>query len=99
MTWWNLLFLTLGLLTLGCSASNGKPEISEGKTIVFEGLPHPNYEEIFESEKQSKSTTLLHGSYFYEKFQDAKDTETNELRNVLSDPEGFRPFEGEKKCG
>lgn len=100
MTWWNLLFLTLGLLILGCSASKGTPDISEGKTVVFEGLPHPMYEdELLESEKQTKAKILLHGSYFYEKFQDAKDTETNELRNVLSDPEGFTPFEGEKKCG
>ena len=99
MKWRALVVVCLALLPLGCSSSPLQ-DIPESKTVVFEGLPHPMYEsELLESEKESKATTTLHNCYFYEPSQPAKDTETNELRNVLSDPEGFSPFEGEKKCG
>jgi hypothetical protein len=102
MAWRTLCFLNLVIAALGCSSTAAIPEnaVAEGNTIVFEGLPHPGYEaELFESEKNSKSTVKLHGSYFYKAFQPAKDTETSELRETLSDPERFEPFSGEKKCG
>jgi hypothetical protein len=75
--------------------------VLEGKTIVYEGLPHPNFDPpgLLESEKSSKQTTVLHDCYFYKSFQPAKDTETNELRELLTDPLAFSPFSGEKKCG
>jgi len=102
MTWRTLLLLHLISAILGCSSdsSTGISRIEEGKTVVFEGLPHPMYErELVESERQTKPMTTLHGNYFYVPFQAAKDNETNELRDVLSNAEGFEPFAGEKKCG
>ena len=80
-----LVVLCIGFV-LGCSSNTEVPssDVLEGKTIVYEGLPHPNFDPpgLLESEKSSKQTTVLHDCYFYKSFQPAKDTETNELREL-----------------
>ena len=93
-----LITMMLGLTILGCSSSPS-PAIPEGTTVVYEGLPHPTYEdELFENEKQ-KPTAVLHGLHFYRECHALNVKEAETLTAVISGAGGFATWSGEKKCG
>ncbi len=100
----SIILFVVGMVTLGCS-SGPSENIPEAQTVVavYEGLPHPFYEnELYESEKNSKTTTNLHESYFYHESHSLSPREGEALQKVLGDTENFEPFvdsENTKTCG
>lgn len=70
------------------------------KVVVYEGLPHPFYEpELLAEEQQSKEVHKLHGNSFYKEPLKLALDDRKQLQALLSRPDVYEPWEGEKKCG
>lgn len=70
------------------------------RITVYEGLPHPMYEEgKFRRELQAKATVQLHGFPFYREPLELKRTDVEALRGLLGTEGTYVPYGGEKKCG
>jgi hypothetical protein len=67
---------------------------------VYEGLPHPMYEEqTFKDELKTKETIQLSGYPFYSEPLDVNDKDIRTLRGLLGDPSANKSYSGEKECG
>jgi hypothetical protein len=70
------------------------------RLTVYEGLPHPMYEEqAFEEELRTKQTIQLLGFPFYREPLDLKDDDARALRGLLGDRNTYQTWRGEKECG
>ncbi len=70
------------------------------RLTVYEGLPHPLYEEeTFQDELKTKPTIQLSGFPFYRDPLDLKDEDIRTLRGLLGDRRTYSSYSGEKKCG
>lgn len=68
--------------------------------VVYEGLPHQNYErELLAQERKTKETLELKGYPFYREPLELSEDDAEQLSAVLAKPSTWRPFTGEKKCG
>lgn len=73
---------------------------SASQVIVYEGLPHPGYEEeLLASEKESKSFVVLAGEPFYQQPLELKPGHHERLVQILGNPETYIPHRGPKNCG
>lgn len=70
------------------------------RITVYEGLPHPMYEEEeFRRELQAKATVQLHGFPFYREPLALKQGDVETLRGLLGTEGSYMPYGGEKMCG
>lgn len=70
------------------------------KATLYEGLPHQKHEPaLLKQEKESKKTLIFGDFAFYEEHFELKEADFNQLKSILSDPDSFRPWSGEKGCG
>jgi len=70
------------------------------RLTVFEGLPHPMYEEeMFQGELKTKQTIQLSGFPFYREPLDLNDEDIRTLRGLLGERSTYKSYSGEKKCG
>jgi len=70
------------------------------RLTVYEGLPHPLYEEeAFRGELKAARTAQLCGFPFYREPLELKDEDARALRDLLGDASTYRAYSGEKKCG
>jgi hypothetical protein len=70
------------------------------RLTLYEGLPHPTYEEeAFREELKTKQTIQLSGFPFYRETLDLKVEDAKTLRGLLGDKRTYQPYRGEKKCG
>jgi hypothetical protein len=89
-SWWLLVKTTpLGLA------------VKEAKQIaLFEGLPHPLYEEQqFEQEQRTKAVRKIGNYLFYQGSLILNEGDGKRLTDILGDASTLEPFKGEKKCG
>lgn len=67
---------------------------------VYEGLPHPLYEEeLFASEAKAKQIFDLYGYPFYCEPLVLKTEDIQRVKAILGDPRSHLPFVSGKKCG
>ncbi len=67
---------------------------------LHEGLPHPMWEaEAHKKELATKEIVRFHGSSFYQRPLAVAAVEVEELRRLVSAPDSYRPYSGEKRCG
>ena len=70
------------------------------RLTVYEGLPHPMYEEeAFREELRTKETTEFLGFPFYREPLDLKPEDVEALCEALGDGSTYKTYGGEKKCG
>jgi hypothetical protein len=70
------------------------------RLTVYEGLPHPMYEEVaFRDESKTKPTRELAGFWFYRDPLVLKSEVLKTLRGLLGRRSTYRSYSGEKKCG
>jgi hypothetical protein len=70
------------------------------RLTVYEGLPHPMYEEeAFHEELKKKQTVQLSGFPFYREPLDLKDEDVETLRGLPGNRSTYKPYMGEKTCG
>jgi hypothetical protein len=70
------------------------------RLIVYEGLPHQEFEKkALEEELKTKQTVPLSGYPFYREPLDLKDEDVKALRGLLGDRNTYRAWRGEKACG
>jgi hypothetical protein len=68
------------------------------KAILYEGLPHQKHERaLVKKERATKKTQLFGDFYFYEESLELKDADSEAIRDIISDPETFQPYNG--GCG
>ena len=94
--------LTLAIASIvSCSPSKPSSLLSPNpdKIILYEGLPHQFYESKKFAEESKKATIVKGGFPFYQDPLTLKDADAKALGMILSNPNMFRPFAGEKKCG
>ncbi|WZP00055.1 hypothetical protein EP7_001672 [Isosphaeraceae bacterium EP7] len=98
------------ILVLGVSATIAaiwhlRPQVYDtvrlsNRLVVFEGLPHPMYEEAtFEKELKSQQTIQISGFPFYLEPLDMKVEDLKALRDLLGNRNTYQAYSGEKKCG
>lgn len=68
---------------------------------LFEGLPHPNYEEsVFQAEKAGSKPIVERGEYsFYGEPLRLSLEEQASLERILGDQATYARYDGEKRCG
>src|SRR5208282_135113 len=67
------------------------------RLTVYEGLPHPMYEEqTFQDELKTKQTIQLSGFPFYSEPLDLNDKDIRTLRGLLGDRSTYKSYSGEK---
>jgi len=70
------------------------------KATLYEGLPHQRHESALLKQEKAAKKTLDFGDFtFYQEPFEVKDTDFKALKAILSSPETFRPYSGEKGCG
>jgi hypothetical protein len=70
------------------------------RLTVYEGLPHPRYEEaVFELELRTKPTTKLSGFPFYREPLNLKTDDVAELRSLLGASGTYQSHIDGKECG
>jgi len=68
--------------------------------VLYEGLPHPGHTPgLLDKELKSKRTVQIHGFPFYEESLQLKEADAKRLSELYCDPQSFKRFSGEKKCG
>jgi hypothetical protein len=94
--------LTLAIASI-LACSTGKPPSlpspDPDKIVLYEGLPHQFYEPKQLAEESKKPTITKGGFPFYKDPLPLKEADAKTLGVILANPDLFRPFEGEKKCG
>lgn len=88
--------------TLGCS-QRAPREVTvrpADQLVLYEGLPHQSYErDALEQERKTKPTVVRHGFPFYRETLDLEAHDGPKLKALLGDPNTFKTYSGEKKCG
>ena len=70
------------------------------RVIVYEGLPHPMYEEeALRRELEAGGTIEFAGYPFYREPLDVAAADVEALRTLMGDRSLYRPYVGEKDCG
>lgn len=70
------------------------------KFVVYEGLPHQNFEpELLAQEQKAKETLTLHRCAVYKEPLKLKPEDQQKIQAVLLQPAVYKPWRGEKKCG
>ncbi len=70
------------------------------RIALFEGLPHPHWEnELLDSERRSKKTTEIAGSFFYEEALPLNQADAHRLKELYCNQTSFTPLVGMKACG
>ncbi len=99
------LALVLGASGLVALVWHFRPQVYDtvlraDRLTVYEGLPHPMYEEeTFQDELKTKQTIQLSGFPFYRDPLNLKDEDIRTLRGLLGDRSTYKSYSGEKKCG
>jgi hypothetical protein len=97
-----LLLLALpALLSAGCGGGSFTSAVKGAEpATLYEGLPHPMFEEeAFKREQAAGAAREMHGYAFYRDPLPFTADEAKEITRVLADPALYKSFTGEKKCG
>jgi hypothetical protein len=73
---------------------------SSGSLEIYEGLPHDVWERnAYESEKSSKDTVQIEGTYFYRKPVEVPEEAKRQLKTLSVAKSSFVPYGGPNACG
>jgi hypothetical protein len=88
------------LLASSCRQSFTEAVPQAEKVVLYEGLPHQNYESrLLEEERRTKAVQDLNGYPFYQEPLTFIDGDAKRVSKILQDSGSYLPFSGEKKCG
>lgn len=69
------------------------------QAVLYEGLPSPAEDDVFQKELSSKQTIELHGYRFYEEPLKLKSRDRRRLTGLFCNSRSFQPYGGEKAGG
>jgi hypothetical protein len=70
------------------------------KATLYEGLPHQRHESaLLKKEKETKKTLMFGDFSFYQEPFELTAADFKELQAIISNPDTFQPWSGEKGCG
>ena len=105
-TWWlRIAGASVGICALLVGLALLRPGeystiLQADRVVVYEGLPHPDYEAgVYRDELKKQATVHLEGFDFYRNPLTLSNEDSRALVAVLGASETYQSYGGEKKCG